>query len=224
MIYILNIETSTTVCSVSLSKNGELLCFRELDDGFTHAENLHLFVQEVVLESGVSLQKLSAVAVSKGPGSYTGLRIGVSAAKGLAYALKLPLISVDTLKLMCNHPLLQKLNGAYFCPMIDARRMEVYTSLYDTELNQILPTEALIIDENSALKFKDYARIFFFGNGMNKCRDILKKLVNADFVENVNPSAQYMCSLSYEKFSARKFEDVAYFEPFYLKDFLMLKK
>lgn len=209
---------------MSLSKNGELICFREINDGFTHAENLHLFVQELVLESGISLQKLSAIAISKGPGSYTGLRIGVSAAKGLAYALGLPLVSVDTLQLMCNHPLVPKTNDCYFCPMIDARRMEVYTSLYNTALNQVLPTAALIVDENSVKKFTDYSKIYFFGNGMNKCLDILTKLSNAEFVENVDPSARYMCSLSYEKFSAGKFEDVAYFEPFYLKDFLMLKK
>ena len=224
MIYILNIETSTTVCSVSLSGNGELICHRELDAGFTHAENLHLFVQQIVRESGISLKKLNAVAISKGPGSYTGLRIGVSSAKGLAYALNLPLIGVDTLQLMCNHPLIPKPTGASCCPMIDARRMEVYTGLYDTELKQQLQIEALIVDENSVRKYKNYPKLYFFGNGMNKCVDILKSLANAEFIENVVPSAQYMCSLSFEKFKAGKFEDVAYFEPFYLKDFLMLKK
>ncbi len=224
MSYILNIETSTTVCSVSLSKNAELIAWRELDEGFTHAENLHVFIGDLMRESGLSMKEISAVATSKGPGSYTGLRIGVSAAKGFAYALKLPLIGIDTLQLMCNHPDVLKHNNAVFCPMIDARRMEVYMALYNENLENVSPVEAFIVDEKSIQKFKNYAEVVFFGNGMPKCSEVLRTLPNSSFIDHIVPSARNMCSLSFKKFSNRIFEDVAYFEPFYLKDFLVLKK
>jgi tRNA threonylcarbamoyladenosine biosynthesis protein TsaB len=224
MTYILNIETSTTVCSVSLARDGELLAYRELNDGFTHAENLHLFIQALLPETGIEIQQIGAIAVSKGPGSYTGLRIGVSAAKGLAYALRLPLIAVDTLRLMANHKSVIKRDGEFYCPMIDARRMEVYCGLFDNVLTQQMPTEALIVDDQSIQKFLAWEKIHFFGDGMAKCAEVLEELPNASFIENVIPSAQFMCSLSFEKFLSKSFEDLAYFEPFYLKDFLLIKK
>ncbi len=224
MTYILNIETSTTVCSVSLARDGELLAYRELNDGFTHAENLHLFIQALLVEAGIATQQIDAIAVSKGPGSYTGLRIGVSAAKGLAYALRLPLIAVDTLRVMSNHQLVVKNKDEFYCPMIDARRMEVYCGLFDSALTQQMPTEALIVDNHSIQKFRAWEKILFFGDGMAKCATVLQELPNATFIENVIPSARFMCSLSFEKFLSKTFEDLAYFEPFYLKDFLLIKK
>lgn len=223
MAYILNIETATTVCSASLFHNEDLLSCKEMDEGYTHAENLHLFIQTIIAESGIHLNQLDAIAVSKGPGSYTGLRIGVSAAKGLAYALGLPLISIDTLQLMSAAA--QTLGQRnYYCPMIDARRMEVYCCVYDSELRPLELIEALVVDEGSINKFKKYKGLSFFGNGMPKCKDLLMNEGGFDFIQDIIPSARYMGQLSYKKFRDQQFEDLAYFEPFYLKDFLTGKK
>jgi tRNA threonylcarbamoyladenosine biosynthesis protein TsaB len=224
MHYILNIETATTVCSVSISQDGHILGYKEIDNGFTHSENLHLFINELLIDLNISIKQLSAIAISKGPGSYTGLRIGVSAAKGLAYALNIPLISVDTLKIMAYQ--VSQLNTGYdfFCPMIDARRMEVYTCVYDTQLNSQILTQALIIDSLSIKTFDSFSSICFFGDGMLKCREVISLLQNTVCIDNIKPSSQYMCALSYEKFLKQAFEDIAYFEPFYLKDFLITSK
>lgn len=224
MAFILNIETSSTVCSVSLCKNGELISFKEINDGFTHAENLHVFIEEVLKTANISVKELNAVAISKGPGSYTGLRIGVSAAKGLAFSLNIPLIALDTLQLMTNSALINDDSGAVYCPMIDARRMEIYTAVYDKDLKQLKETEALIVDEKSIQPLSSFEKIYFFGDGMQKCKEVLSTLKNANFIDSVLPSAKNMCDLSYKKYSEKQFEDVAYFEPFYLKDFLILTK
>jgi tRNA threonylcarbamoyladenosine biosynthesis protein TsaB len=221
--FILNIETSTTVCSVSLCKDGKLISFKEINNGYTHAENLHVFIEEVIKEASITLQYLNAIAISKGPGSYTGLRIGVSAAKGLAYSLNIPLISLDTLEIMTNSALIKE-SDAVYCPMIDARRMEVYTAIYDKGLKQLNATEALIVDERSIAQFSTYNKIYFFGDGMDKCKTVLSYLKNAEFIDNIFPGAKAMCDLAYKKYTAKNFEDVAYFEPFYLKDFLILTK
>ncbi len=230
MSLILNIETATTVCSVALSDNETILAFKELNNGYTHAENLHVFINDVMKESSSDLSQLSAIAVSKGPGSYTGLRIGVSAAKGLAYALNIPLIAVDTLQVITN-AVLNKTNSIAnaedhsicFCPMIDARRMEVYTAVYDSHLNTLQKVNALIVDDTSIQQFSSYSKIYFFGDGMPKCKDLLQKLPNANFIEGVFPSAKFMCNLSYKKFTENKFENTAYFEPYYLKEFFLPK-
>ncbi len=222
MALLLNIETSTTVCSVSVSENSKLLLCKEIDNGYTHAENLHLFIDKTLKELGLKPSELNAVSVSKGPGSYTGLRIGVSAAKGLAYALNIPLIGIDTLQIMAQ-ALADREENAVYCPMLDARRMEIYTCVYEHKLEPLQKIEALIVDENSIQKFKDYSKIYFFGNGMPKCRELLFKLGNASFIEDIFPSSKFMCDLAYQKFSKKEFEDVAYFEPFYLKDFMFLK-
>lgn len=225
MAKLLHIETSTTMCSVALSEHEKLLGVKEINEGYTHAENLHVFIHDLLNETRVQPSDLSAIAVSKGPGSYTGLRIGVSAAKGLAYALNLPLISVDTLQVMSAQA--AKTTGAgegFFCPMLDARRMEVYTAVYDSKLNRLAEIQALIVDEHSIAQFSPYPNLYFFGDGMNKCRSLLSTLGNADFIENIVPSAKDMISLAYTKYKNKSFEDVAYFEPFYLKDFLILKK
>lgn len=178
----------------------------------------------VLAEQRIEPGALDAVAVSCGPGSYTGLRIGTSAAKGLAYSLNIPLISIDTLKLLCAAAMDGKASTQYLCPMIDARRMEVYTGIFTNKLEQTSPTEALIVDVESVEKFSNYNNIAFFGDGMNKCRELLSTLSNASFIDGVSPSAKFMSSLSNEKFLQKQFEDTAYFEPFYLKDFLIKSK
>jgi tRNA threonylcarbamoyladenosine biosynthesis protein TsaB len=222
---ILNIETSTTVCSVALAEDENLLALKEEDKGYTHAEKITLFIQDVFAQAGKKISDLDAVAVSNGPGSYTGLRIGASTAKGLCYALDKPLISVDTLKAMaypaCSSWLLSKAN--LVCPMIDARRMEVYCAVYDKSLNEVLPVSARVITSSS---FEDLLKnhlIFFFGDGAAKCKPLLAHQSNASFLEDIFPSAKSMIPLSYRKFLNREFEDTALYEPFYLKEVVARK-
>ncbi|WP_293308934.1 tRNA (adenosine(37)-N6)-threonylcarbamoyltransferase complex dimerization subunit type 1 TsaB [Pedobacter sp. UBA5917] len=221
MARILQIETATAICSVALSVNGETISFKEEQGQNLHAANLTLFIDEVVKNAGLSYQELDAIAVSKGPGSYTGLRIGVSTAKGLCYALDKPLIAIETLEMMAAGFLSE--NAAYsglICPMIDARRMEVYTSVFDAQLNILLPTEAKIIDETSFADLLSQQTITFLGDGAAKCADVLTQQ-HARF-DNANfNSAPYMSKLANLAFTNANFEDVAYFEPFYLKDFVV---
>lgn len=212
------------MCSVALSENATLLASKELNEGYTHAENLHMFVQNLLLETHTGANDLDAIAVSKGPGSYTGLRIGVSTAKGLAYALQIPLIAVDTLQVMAAQAIQTAPSANYLCPMLDARRMEVYTAVYDAQLNQKTDTKALIVDEHSIQHLSQFPNLYFFGDGMLKCKSVLSHLQNARFIEGIVPSAKDMVALANEKFKNNTFEDVAYFEPFYLKDFLLIKK
>lgn len=224
MAFILNIETATTACSVSVSKNGETIAFKETNNGYSHAENLHLFINEVMKAASLNLKDLNAIAISKGPGSYTGLRIGVSAAKGLAYGLSIPLIAVDTLQAMTYAALIIGAENAMYCPMLDARRMEVYTAIYNQQLDFIKNIEALIVDETSSQQFSTYDKIYFFGDGMPKSKTILSQLKNADFIDGIVPSAKNIGQLSFKKYASKNFEDVVYFEPFYLKDFLITTK
>lgn len=223
MSYILNIETSTTNCSVSLSLNGKLLHFIEVNDGYKHAENLHPFIEKLLIESSLTPRDLNAIAVSKGPGSYTGLRIGVSAAKGLAYALSIPLIGISSLKILTKAAIELKQNEkAYFVPMIDARRMEVYSACYDEKLNVIRDTEALILTENNPyINYK--GGIYCFGDGAHKIISAWS-ISTIQIIENIYPNAKYMPELSHELFQSNSFENVAYFEPFYLKEFAGNKK
>lgn len=221
MSLILNIETATEVCSASLTKNGELLALREDLQGQMHGKILTVFIVELFRESGLSVKQLDAVAVSMGPGSYTGLRIGVSVAKGIAYAGNLPLIALSTLQAMalgaCEQ--INPDNQDWLCPMIDARRMEVYTALYDIK-NQLLQNiSAEIIDENSFGKILKERKIIFLGNGAGKCRQFIKS-PNAVFVDDFYCSAKYMSKLSFDAFMKNEFVDTAYFEPYYLKDFI----
>lgn len=220
MALILNIETSTTNCSVALSEDSRLLKLREQNEGYTHAENITLFIAEVFEGSAYSIGDLDAVAVSEGPGSYTGLRIGVSAAKGIAYTLDIPLIGVNTLQSM-TALVLQSENSAVdlFCPMIDARRMEVYSAFFDSSLNQLGNISAVIVDENSFAETLSKKKILFFGDGASKCKSAVTG-ENAFFLDGVFPSAKGMINISERKFIEEKFEDVAYFEPYYLKNFL----
>jgi len=221
---ILNIETATEVCSVALARDGKLISIRESSDGFTHAENITVFISEIIQEAGISLKELDAVAVSKGPGSYTGLRIGVSTAKGLCFALEKPLISVPTLEALTfgaqkRIQILKLQASSLFCPMLDARRMEVYCAVYDEKLNEVEKTSAEIITENSFEKYLASGAVYFFGNGAAKCKSAITH-ANANFVDGINASAASMISFSEKFFREKKFEDTAYFEPFYLKDFV----
>lgn len=218
---ILQLETATQTCSVALSVNGETVVLKEESASNIHAGSLTLFVDTVMKQYGISYTELDAVAVSKGPGSYTGLRIGVSTAKGLCFALDKPLIAVDTLQMMANgylsaHPAMQ----GFICPMIDARRMEVYTALYDSDLQNVSAVEAKIIDESSFLSELQHHQITFIGDGAAKCQDKIQH-ENATFVNGNFNSAQHMSKLAAQLFEQRAFEDVAYFEPYYLKDFVV---
>lgn len=219
---ILNIETSTRVCSVALAIDGEVVA---REDSFTknsHAENITLFSEKAVKDAGLSFRELDAIAVSKGPGSYTGLRISVSTAKGYCYALDKPLISIGTLKSMAAGMIERENNpdGFLYCPMIDARRMEVYAAVFDSKLNEVQGTEAVIVDKNSFHDLLPVNKIIFAGDGAPKCREVLNHQQNAVFMNDFYPSADFMATLSEQKFNKQEFEDVAYFEPFYLKDFV----
>ena len=220
MAYILNIETATRNCSVSISASGEVISLREVaESGYSHAEKLHIFFEEVLLESKITFSELSAIAVSRGPGSYTGLRIGVSAAKGLSYALRIPLISTDTLQALAMQA---NVSEGLVIPMIDARRMEVYSAIFDTRGNLQREIMAQIIDENS---FSDITeKVHIVGDCADKCKPVLTG-PNITYLEDiVFPSASSMAQLSFDKFIKSEFEDVAYFEPYYLKDFLIASK
>lgn len=220
MSYILNIETATKNCSVALAKNGEtILCKEMAEQGFSHAEKLHLFIEEIIKDADITFSDLSAVAVSQGPGSYTGLRIGVSAAKGLCYALEIPLISVDTLTVLASQ--LQIENGIII-PMIDARRMEVYSAIFNVKKEMIREVQAEILTDSS---FADIdTPVYFVGDSNEKAKTILTKS-NFNFVDTIfHPSAKEMSAISYRKFLDNSFEDVAYFEPYYLKDFMLQTK
>ncbi|WP_037325551.1 tRNA (adenosine(37)-N6)-threonylcarbamoyltransferase complex dimerization subunit type 1 TsaB [Salinimicrobium terrae] len=215
---ILCIETATTNCSVALGKQGKLLTLKEdYSNNYSHAERLHLFIDEILEENGVQPGDLQAIAVSKGPGSYTGLRIGVSAAKGLCFALDIPLISIPTLKSLALQ-VKQKKDG-FIIPLLDARRMEVYTAGFTAEFQKVFDTRAEILTPGSFSKYLENAAVTFIGNGVEKFNKICNH-PNAAFIEGKLPSAAEMIALAEEKFQKQKFEDAAYFEPYYLKDFM----
>jgi tRNA threonylcarbamoyladenosine biosynthesis protein TsaB len=215
--YILNLETATKNCSVSISQDGKtILCKEMAEAGYSHAEKLHVFIEESLKESKLSFNDLSAIAVSQGPGSYTGLRIGVSAAKGLCFALNLPLISVDTLQVLASQ---LSITEGVIIPMIDARRMEVYSAIFTSKFDKIREVQAEILTENSFEGISE--TIHFVGDCAEKAKTVL---TNANFIfheEIIYPSANEMGVLSYQKFQQNEFEDVAYFEPYYLKDFMV---
>lgn len=219
---ILCIETATTNCSVAIQQNGKLLVFKELNSKqYSHAEKLHLFIAQVVKEASLKLSDLNAIAVSKGPGSYTGLRIGVSAAKGLCFSLDVPLISIATLGSLAKQVVAPE--NALVIPMLDARRMEVYSAVFNSEGKQIRETQAEILDENSFHEYLEKHPVYFIGDGVEKFQKIVNH-PNAVFVEDGFPSAKEMVVLAQTKFEKKQFEDVAYFEPYYLKDFVAGKK
>ena len=227
---ILCLVTSTAVCSVALVKEGNVVALRESLDGQNHAEKITIFIDEVMKEADVSYRDLDAVAVSKGPGSYTGLRIGVSTAKGLCYAMEKPLIAIDTLAAMaCGFVESQKSKvesqksvseSNILCPMIDARRMEVYSAFFNENLERTTETEALIIDENSFMELKQNHHLYLFGDGADKLLSLFENDENITVIEKFHCSAAYMATLADKALKEKDFVDTAYFEPFYLKDFV----
>ena len=213
---ILNLDPSTTNCSVALSLNGELLFLKEDNSTqYSHAERLHIYIDAVLKEAQIERSQIDAVAVSKGPGSYTGLRIGVSAAKGLCFGLDIPLIALPTLEVLANK--IQTEAGCIVATL-DASRMEVYSAVFDTNHQCIDPTTAKILNAESYADLLEKHTVFFVGNGAAKTQDLIDH-PNAHFDDQL-PSSKEMCALSYQKYKAEDFEDLAYFEPFYLKDFI----
>lgn len=215
---ILHIETATAVCSVALSQNGKLIQLKESHEGYSHASELAVFINDVLQASGKSVNDLDAIAVSFGPGSYTGLRIGLSAAKGLCYAADKPLISVPTLLSLTYHAASAENNFDLICPMIDARRMEVYCAVYDSSFNEIQATEAKVVDESSFSGLLDEKRILFCGDGAEKCTSIIQNK-NAVFRSDIICSAKSMIEVAENKLVLKSFENTALCEPFYLKEF-----
>ncbi len=225
MAVILNIEASTEACSVALSEYGEVFFERKNTEERSHAKVLAPFVEEAIQYADERGRAIEAVALGCGPGSYTSLRIASSTAKGVCYGRNLPLIAIPTMAVMCVPALFRDdiPEEAVLCPMIDARRNEVYATIYDRALNPLMPTSAVIIDENSFLDILDKHPVYFFGNGAEKCRDIITHS-NAFFLsEYRTPLAKHMMPLAERALLDERFEDIAYFEPFYLKDFVATK-
>ncbi len=227
MALILHIETATDVCSVALANDGVLIDEVHATEARSHATQLTLLIEKICKQHSISYSSLHAVAVSKGPGSYTGLRIGVATAKGLCYALEKPLIAVNTLETFTHELLLQKNNVAdklssadLFCPMIDARRMEVYSALFNQQKEFVRETKAEIITEQSFAEELQKHKIVFFGDGASKCKSLLQHQTNAVFVDDFIPSARGQIEIASNAFQQNHFEDIAYFEPFYLKEFV----
>lgn len=222
MTLILALETATKVCSVALYKDENLIDCKEEHGDYSHAEHLAVFAKDLLNKHHFEFKNLSAIAISKGPGSYTGLRIGTSFAKGLCYSLQIPLIAIETLKGMAELVREEIIADAYICPMIDARRLEVYSALYSADLKEMESIEATVIDEQSFAKYLDEKPVYFIGDGAEKCRPIITHS-NARFEKISYPSAISIGALAITKYKSEMFEDVAYFEPFYLKEFIALK-
>ena len=227
MIHILCIETGTSTCSVALGNENGVVGFKEIADPKAHASKLSVLIEELLQEQNFDITNIDAVAISKGPGSYTGLRIGVSFAKGVCYSLGKPLIAVGSLDSMVYgiKEVLPKENIndiSLFCPMIDARRMEVYSAFFNQFNQRISEVEAIIIDSNSFIDQLKDQKVIFFGNGASKCKSVISNQ-NAIFIDNFEPSARFMLPLALNAYKDEIFEDIAYFEPFYLKDFVATK-
>ncbi len=230
MALILSLETSTTVCSAALHHDGNLLASKELLTPQSASSQLAPIIDQLLKDSKISSKEINAVAVASGPGSYTGLRIGVATAKGLCFALQIPLIAINTLELMAyqvvnsstSPPERGQGGEVLLCPMLDARRMEVYCLLTDLNLNIIEQTQAKIIDQESFKEWLDRRTIFFFGNGADKCKDIIKH-INAIFIQDINPSASQLGEMAFQKFIRNEVEDLSSFEPHYLKEFMIKK-
>lgn len=219
MSLILNIDTSTSVCSVALAKAGEVIALKESNEGLNHSVLLGTYIDEILKENQMDVHQLDAVAISMGPGSYTGLRIGVSMAKGLCYGAGKPLIAVPTLQALALAVSTQIQEDAWYCPMIDARRMEVYTAFFDRDNHILVDTKAEVIDENSFAEILSSHKVYFFGNGSDKIQNTLKA-TNAHFINDIETSSRHITKIAEQLFVQQQFVDVAYFEPFYLKDFI----
>lgn len=219
MALLLNIDTSTSVCSVALSKDGQVVAIKENREGLNHSLLLGTYVDELLKEHHIGVEQLDGIAVSMGPGSYTGLRIGVSLAKGLCFGASKPLIAVNTLQAMAWAVSEKTQDDAWYCPMIDARRMEVYTAFFDRENKPLTETTAEIITEDSFADILAGQKVYFFGNGSDKIKELLQSKQTI-FLPDVETSAANLVKIAEERFNNSLFEDVAYFEPFYLKDFI----
>jgi tRNA threonylcarbamoyladenosine biosynthesis protein TsaB len=228
MALILNIETATPVCSVALAEDDRIITLRESSEEKSHAENLVVFIEEILKEQHLSVHKLNAIAIGKGPGSYTGLRIGVATAKGLAYGAKIPLLAVSTLETLvqCALQTIKKDNLAVsldentlLCPMIDARRMEVYMALFDHAGNRKQNDAAVIVDTHTFSMIPSTQNLVYFGSGAAKCRELIQ-FKNASFIDDIYPSANAMASKAFQLYRDNIHENIAYFEPYYLKDFI----
>ena len=216
---ILNIETTSTICSVCLAKDGKPIDFRQDEQGNSHARVLTVFIEDLLQKNNVILASLDAIAVSAGPGSYTGLRIGTSVAKGLCYALNKPLIAVPTLLSMAGEAI-AKTNDpqAFYMPAIDARRMDIYTSVFNASAEELLSTRAVTVDGAYKSELEHFSKLFVFGSGAEKCKQVLTS-GNFHFIPNIYCDARYLAPISESRFLNHLFEDVAYFEPYYLKEF-----
>ncbi|NNC83873.1 MAG: tRNA (adenosine(37)-N6)-threonylcarbamoyltransferase complex dimerization subunit type 1 TsaB [Flavobacteriales bacterium] len=219
---ILCIDTATKACSVSLFDREKVWAQRNvIEDGYVHAEQLHVLCDEVLHEAGIEAEDLHAVAVGKGPGSYTGLRIGVSAAKGFAFGVGIPLISLPTLQIMSAAALdCENIEEGILRPLLDARRMEVYSAAYDISLREMKHCQALLLEESPFAQELEKGPVYFFGDGMPKAREDLQAHPHARFIEDIHPNTALVKDLVFKKLEAGDVEDVAYFEPFYLKDFI----
>jgi tRNA threonylcarbamoyladenosine biosynthesis protein TsaB len=220
MALILAIDTATEVCSVALGRDGECLLELNNPEGNSHASQLHLMIEKLLKETGYKLNQIDAFSISKGPGSYTGLRVGVSAVKGFAYTFNKPVIGISSLKSLTNKFLkTSEIENGLLIPMIDARRMEVYTAVFSMNLTEIEPIQAKIIDNDSFLEIFDENKIYFFGNGSEKCK-ILINHPNARFAQNITCGAFGLISIAEDLYQKKQFENTAYFEPYYLKEFV----
>ena len=222
MALLLALETATRNCSVALFENENQLQLKEyVSDRYSHSEQLVLFIEQVLKEANISIDKLDAIALGKGPGSYTGLRIGTSTAKGLCYSLEIPLVSISTLRAMA-FGVTKDEDYKFYCPMIDARRMEVFASIYDIFNQEVREIRAEVVDEYTYSNFLE-KKVLFFGDGASKCQLIINN-ENAFFLDNIFPSAKDIGQLAFKKFRNKDFENIAYYEPYYLKDFVPGKK
>lgn len=219
MALILSIETSTSVCSIAITDGEDVVVSQKLFLEKSHSNLLTVIIEDALKQCRLKLGDLQAIAVSKGPGSYTGLRIGVSTAKGLCYAMGKPLISVPTLKAMAHEVNIHNTEGYLLTSMLDARRMEIYTSTFDSDLNTIIETNAMILDDNSFAETLGSRRVLHYGDGADKFRPLVQFNENARFISGISPSAWAVGQLAFDKFLKEDFEDVAYFEPYYLKEF-----
>lgn len=215
---ILSLETATTNCSVALASDGKVVASRSINSGYSHSEKINVFIQEVIGDAGVTLKQLHAIAVSSGPGSYTGLRIGISTAKGLCYALDIPLISVNTLDAMAQGITAGK--DELIVPMIDARRMEVYSAVYDAQKKRLSEPAAIIVDEHYYSNFRSEKKLVLAGDGADKCQALFQNESSIIIQTSFVPQAEFMAELAEQKFQNSDIENVALFEPFYLKEFV----
>lgn len=220
---ILSIETSTKVCSVALHRDAELLGYSEIHVQKSHSHVLTVLISELCRNLGIEIQQLDAIALSGGPGSYTGLRIGSSTAKGICYGIDKPLIAIDTLLVIAEEVSRRLIEPAFLVPMLDARRMEVYCAVLESNLQVIEPTHPLVLDEASFSSYLEKRKCVFFGNGAEKASDLINS-GNSSFLYGVYPSAKWMGALAERLYQESRFEDIAYFEPFYLKEFISTAK